>query len=230
MVTTAEIQILLPMSSTNENDELHITSKDTSSSGIIHQLALPQRITVLDNHPDSNKNFKEKQTSSTSTSLVKPRTSFDKMEQPNLFDPMQLEVRPEHGLQEGYVEQVPTDGVVLRYGVPELHALVVRRPIDPLVVEQVREVAVQETHQPLHVHGRFRRALLRQAEPGTPLRPSAAARARSTRARAFPRERGRGGARPPGSDARRGERGESAGGELGRGHARRRRRRSMRGW
>lgn len=74
---------------------------------------------------------------------------------------MQLEVRPEHSLQEGDVEQIPTDGVVLRYGVPELHALVVRRPIDPPVVEQVGEIVIQETHQPLHVHSRFRRALLR---------------------------------------------------------------------
>lgn len=69
----------------------------------------------------------------------------------NLFNSVQLEHRPEELLQESYVKQVPTNGVMLGDWVPELHTLIVRRSINPLIVEEMRQIIVQKTHKPFHV-------------------------------------------------------------------------------
>lgn len=68
-----------------------------------------------------------------------------------LFNPVQLEIRIEELPQHGNVKQVPADTVMLRNRVSELHALIVRRPINPLIIKQVAEILVQEIHQFLSV-------------------------------------------------------------------------------
>ena len=80
---------------------------------------------------------------------------------------MEKELRPENVLQQSNVKQIARYGVMLGDWVPELHLLIVGRPIDPLIIKKVRQILVQEIHQPLNV--RFRRALLHQAQPHSPL-------------------------------------------------------------
>lgn len=53
--------------------------------------------------------------------------------------------------------------------VPELHLLIVGRPIDPLIIKKVRQIIVQKLDQMVNVDGcRFRCALLHQAQPHSP--------------------------------------------------------------
>lgn len=54
--------------------------------------------------------------------------------------------------------------------VPELHLLIVGRPINALIIKKVRQIIIQEIDKPVNVNGcRFWRALLHQAEPHSPL-------------------------------------------------------------
>lgn len=55
-------------------------------------------------------------------------------------------------------------------GISELDTLVIRSPVDPLVIEEVRKVLVQEANQPFHViyTSWFWRALLNNAHPNCP--------------------------------------------------------------
>lgn len=62
---------------------------------------------------------------------------------------MQLEIWAEDLLQHGDIEEVPADIVVLRDGISEIHTLVVCRPINPSIIEQMRKILVQELHQML---------------------------------------------------------------------------------
>lgn len=67
----------------------------------------------------------------------------------HLPDTVKLELRIKQTLQQPNVEQVPTNCVMLRDGIPELDPIVVHRGVDPLVIEEVREVVVQEIHKPI---------------------------------------------------------------------------------
>lgn len=60
----------------------------------------------------------------------------------DLFSPVKLKQRSEEILQERYVEEITGDCVVLSDGVSKLHALIIRRPIDSLIVEEVRKILV----------------------------------------------------------------------------------------
>lgn len=64
---------------------------------------------------------------------------------------VQIEIGAEEQLQEPDVEQIAVDGVVTRDGVPEPHAVVVHGPVDALLVEEVREVGIEELHQVFQV-------------------------------------------------------------------------------
>lgn len=59
---------------------------------------------------------------------------------------MQLKMWPKEILQEAYVEEIPTNAVMLSDWVPELHLIVIRRSINSLVVKEMREIIVQEIH------------------------------------------------------------------------------------
>ncbi len=65
---------------------------------------------------------------------------------------MQLKIWPKEILQEAYVEEIPTNAVMLGDWVPELHLIVIRRSINSLVIEKMREIIVQEIHQLFHVN------------------------------------------------------------------------------
>jgi len=67
---------------------------------------------------------------------------------------VEVEVGAEEQLEEADVEEVAVDGVVAGDRVPEPHAVVVCRPVDADVVEQVRQVGPQELTQPLCVSRR----------------------------------------------------------------------------
>lgn len=58
-----------------------------------------------------------------------------RQENTDLLHPMQIELRAEDDLQECYIEEVPSNGVVLGDGVPKFHTLVVRRPFYPLIIK-----------------------------------------------------------------------------------------------
>lgn len=60
----------------------------------------------------------------------------------DLFSPVKLKQRSEEILEERYVEEITGDCVVLSDGVSELYALIIRRPINSLIVEEVRKILV----------------------------------------------------------------------------------------
>lgn len=65
---------------------------------------------------------------------------------------MQLKIWPKEILQEANVEEIPTNAVMLGDWVPELHLIVVRRPINSLVIKEMRKIIIQEIHQLFHVN------------------------------------------------------------------------------
>lgn len=64
----------------------------------------------------------------------------------HLLNMMELEIRSEEQLQESNVEEIPTNGVMLSDRIPKRDSLVIHRPVNPLLIEQVREVLVQKIH------------------------------------------------------------------------------------
>lgn len=104
--------------------------------------------------------------------MLKKVSSIESNSLSNLFGPVQLEIWDEELPQHSNVEKVATDGVVLRNGVSELHALVVRRPVDSLIIEEVGKILVQEIHQPLDLGGcGIWRELLFLGDAAQPHRP-----------------------------------------------------------
>lgn len=65
---------------------------------------------------------------------------------------MQLKIWPKEILQEAYIEEIPTNAVMLGDWVPELHLIVVRRLINSLVIKEMRKIIIQEIHQLFHVN------------------------------------------------------------------------------
>lgn len=88
---------------------------------------------------------------------------------------MKMEVRAEQQLQEGDVEEVAVDGVVAGDGIPEPDSLIVLRTVDPLIVEKVGKVFIEELHQLRHVHLSCFPRPLRHILPRPDLVPNAAA-------------------------------------------------------
>lgn len=65
---------------------------------------------------------------------------------------MQEELRPEEILQKSNVKKIPTYTIMLSDGVPEFHTLIIRRPVNSLIIEEMWKIIIQEVHQPFHVH------------------------------------------------------------------------------
>ena len=65
---------------------------------------------------------------------------------------MQEELRPEEILQKRNVKKIPTYTIMLSDGVPEFHLLIIRRPVNSLIIEEMWKIIIQEVHQLFHVH------------------------------------------------------------------------------
>lgn len=81
---------------------------------------------------------------------------------------MEVEVGPKEQLEEANIEEIAIDGVVPRDGIPEPEALVVHRPVDRLLDEQVGQVLRRQVHQPPLLIDRAPAAYGRRPPPGIP--------------------------------------------------------------
>ena len=60
------------------------------------------------------------------------------------FDPMQVKIRGKDLLQHRNVKQISTYSIVLCNGVSKLDTFIVRRPINTLIIKQMRKILIQE--------------------------------------------------------------------------------------